>query len=195
MADPAGHEDGGQPQAWPASALDMPRALRVIAVTGLLGAGVSCLLPGALVAGESGGLALLMLPLLTLGSLYAYRRFRPPLLVSVPGGTRFGALLGLWMGSLIGAATGIAGFVLRYARHSRAMDDRISQAVAQVPMQIRAAGPVPPEVLQLLQTPEFRAGTFIFGHVFSLLLLVITGAACGWMAATLLHARRQRSIE
>ncbi len=177
-------------------ALHMPRALRVVAVAGLLGVVPASLLPGALVAGETGGIALLLMPALALGAVFVYSRSRPPTIVSAAGGTRIGTLLGLWMGSLVAAVTGIAGFVLRYRYHSHAMDDKIEQAAAQMPTQLKMAGsPPPPELLAFLQTPEFRAGTFIFGHVFTLLLLVAAGSVCGWMAATVLRARRQRTID
>ena len=174
--------------------LHLPRALRVVAVAGLLGVIPASLLPGALVAGALGGLLLLLTPMLALGTVFVYCRSRPPALVSPTGGARLGALLGLWMGSLQAVLTGIAGFILRYGYHSHALDDRITQAAAQVPAQLQAAGPAAPELLQLLQTPEFRAGSFIFGHVLSLLLLVAAGSVCGWMAATVLRARRQRTI-
>lgn len=173
----------------------MPRALRVAGVAGLLGVIPASLLPGALVAGALGGLLLLLTPMLVLGTVFVYSRSRPPVLVSPTGGARLGALLGLWMGSLQAVITGVAGFVLRYGYHSRALDERIQQAAAQLPAQMRLAGPPPPELLQLLQTPEFRAGSFIFGHVLSLLLLILAGWVCGWMAATVLRARRQRTID
>ncbi len=177
-------------------ALDLPRALRVVAVAGLLGVLPASLLPGALVAGEVGGLALLLVPALTMGAVFVYSRVQPPSVVSAAGGTRIGALLGLWMGSLVAAVTGIAGFVLRYGYHSYAMDQKIEHAAAQMPAQMRMAGsPPPPELLVFLQTPEFRAGTFIFGHVFTLLLLLAAGSVCGWMGATVLRVRRQRSID
>ncbi|MGI4854979.1 MAG: hypothetical protein ACRYF4_13155 [Janthinobacterium lividum] len=178
-----------------ATSLDMPRALRAVGVAGLVGVVPACLLPGSLVSGEVGGLALLLTPALAVGAVLFYGRSRPPVVASAVAGRRIGALLGLWMGSLIAAATGIAGYVLRYGYHSHVMDDKIGQAAAQMPAQLRAAGPTPPELLAFLQTPEFRAGTFIFGHVFSLVLLVAVGSLCGWMASTVLRARRQRSID
>lgn len=174
--------------------LHLPRALRVVAVAGLLGVVPASLLPGALVAGALGGLLLLLTPMLALGAVFVYSHSRPPARVSPTGGARLGALLGLWMAALQATLTGVAGFILRYGYHSHALDDRITQAAAQVPVQLQAAGPPAPELLQLLQTPEFRAGSFIFGHVLSLLLLVAAGALCGWMAATVLRARRQRTI-
>lgn len=173
----------------------MPRALRVVAIAGALAVTVASLLPGALVSGAVGGLLLLFTPVIVAAAVYAYSRSRPPVLASPTSGARLGALLGLWMGTLFAVVTGIAGFVLRYGYHSHAIDEKIQQAAAQVPTQLQAAGPPSPELLQMLQTPEFLAGSFILGHVLSLLLLVLAGAVCGWMAATVLRARRQRTID
>ncbi|MGI4757138.1 MAG: hypothetical protein ACRYGF_09845 [Janthinobacterium lividum] len=180
----------------PTEHVDWSRALRMIGLVGLLGVVPASLLPGALVAGEVGGLVLLMTPLLALGAVFGYGRSQPAGTVSSAGGTRMGALLGLWMGALTAAITGVAGYVLRYGYHSRAMDEKMDQAVALMPAQLQAAGsPPPPELLAFLHTPEFRAGTFILGHVFTVLLLVAAGSVCGWMAATMLRARRQRNID
>ncbi len=176
-------------------ALDWSRALRITALAALLGVVPASLLPGALTSGEVGGLALLLTPPLMVGIVFAYGRGRPARAVAPAGGVRMGATLGLLMGSLAACITGIAGFVLRYGYHSHAMDDKIEQAAAQVPAQLRTAGPPPPELLSFLQSPEFRAGSFIFGHVLSLVLLVAAGAVCGWMAATMLRLRRPRSSE
>ena len=173
----------------------MPRALRVVTATGASAVTVASLLPGALVSGAVGGLLLVFTPLIASAAVYVYSRSRPPALASPTTGARLGALLGLWMGSLFAIVTGIAGFVLRYGYHSHIVGEKIEQAAAQVPAQLQAAGPPPPELLQMLKTPEFLASSFIFGHVLSLLLLVLAGAVCGWMAATVLRARRQRTID
>lgn len=186
--------DAAHPQGSVSSTMNLPRALRVVGAAGVLAVGSASLLPGALVAGAINGLVLLLTPMLVLGTVMLYSRTRPPAQLSPTGGARLGALLGLWMGALVAAVTGVAGFVLRYGFHSHAMDQKIEQAAAQVPMQLRMAGTQPPELLQLLQAPEFRAGSFILGHALSLLLLVAGGWVCGWMAATVLRLRRERTI-
>lgn len=175
--------------------LHMPRALRVVALTGVVAVAIASLLPGALVSGAVGGLLLLFTPVIAVAAVYAYSRSRPPVLASPTSGARLGALLGLWMGAMFAVVTGVAGFVLRYGYHSHAIDEKIAQAAAQVPVQLQAAGPPSPELLKMLQTPEFLAGSFILGHALSLLLLVLAGTVCGWMAATVLRARRQRTID
>lgn len=173
----------------------MPRALRVVATIGAIAVTVASLLPGALVSGAVGGLLLVFTPLITGAAVYMYSRSRPPALASPTSGARLGALLGLWMGALFAMVTGIAGFILRYGYHSQVVGEKIEQAAAQVPAQLQATGPPPPELLQMLKTPEFLAASFIVGHALSVLLLVLAGALCGWMAATLLRVQRQRTID
>ena len=189
-----GVPESGESQAGRNVALDMPRALRVAAIAGLAGVLPASFLPGALVAGGVGGLALLLTPMLAFAAVHAYGRGRPYDALSSSAGTRVGALLGLWMGCLIAAVTGVAGFVLRYGYHSRVIEQTIDEAAKQLPVQLRAAGGVPQELTRFLQTAEFRAGSFIFGHVFTLVLLVATGSICGWMAAALLRSRRRASV-
>lgn len=169
-----------------ATGLDWARALRLLLVAALAGVILPSLLPDALTGGLVGGMALLMTPVLTLVVIFIYGRRGP---LPSGAGARMGAVLGLLMGSLIALLTGIAGFVLRYHFHSHAMDDKIQQALAQMPAQISAAGPPPPGLLAFLQTPEFRAGTFILGHAVSMLFLVGVGALCGSVAAAILRQR------
>ena len=171
------------------------RALGYIGIAAIVGVAGPCLLPGALTSGAVAGICLLLTPALTIAVVFAYQRRLVDRVVSPAAGVHMGAVLGLFMGALIAMVTGITGFVLRYGYHSHVMDEKIQQATAQMPAQISAAGPPPPQLLALLRSPEFRAGTFILGHVFSLLLLVGIGALCGWMAAAMLRGRRQRNID
>lgn len=183
----------GSPASVPAG-IEWPRALWIAAGVALAGVALPSLLPGAIVNGVTAGIGLLLMPLLALLLVVAYSRIRPPRpLVPTDGGT-LGALLGMVMGGLLAAVTGATGFVLRYFRHSHAMDERISQAASQLPTQLSAAGAIPPEVLGLIQSPEFRAGTFILSHVFSMLLLMAVGSLGGWASAMLLRQRRERTI-
>ncbi len=169
------------------------RALRILVPAAAIGVAVPSLLPGALASGAIAGVSLLLTPVLTLASIFAYGRGRfshPP---STSAGAHIGAVLGLLIGSLIAFVTGVAGFVLRYGYHSRAMDDTIGQAISQMPTQLASqmasVGPPPPELLAFIASPEFRAGSFIFGHVFWLLVLVAVGSVCGWMSAAILRTR------
>jgi hypothetical protein len=181
------------PLAQAAGAVDWPRALRILTVTAALGVVVPSLLPGALTSGAIAGVALLMVPVLTLVSVFTYGRGHSQRPASTSAGAHIGAVLGLLMGAAIAFVTGIAGFVLRYGYHSRAMDNNISLAMNQMPAQLTAqmasVGPPPPELLAFIASPEFRAGSFIFGHAFWLLLLVGAGSLCGWLSAAILRTR------
>ena len=185
-------------QAQAAGAVDWARALRVLASTAAVGVAVPSLLPGALASGAAAGVSLLMTPVLALASVFAYGRGRFARTTTTSAGAHIGAVLGLLMGALIAFVTGVAGFVLRYGYHSHAMDDTIAQAMNQMPAQLAAqmasVGPPPPELLAFIASPEFRAGSFIFGHVFWLLVLVVVGSVCGWMSAAILRTRRPPDV-
>ena len=173
------------------------RALPTVSAAAALGVAIPSLLPGALASGGIAGVSLLMVPVLALGSVFGYSRPRRAL--STSAGAHMGAVLGLLMGMLIAFATGVAGFVLRYGYHSHAMDDTIGMAIRQLPAQLTATmastGPPPPELLAFIASPEFRAGSFIFGHLVSLLLLVAASSVCGWVSAAILRTRRQPDNE
>ncbi len=177
-----------------ASSVDWPAALRLIGIAALIGIVPPALLPGALSSGALGGPTLLLTPMLTLGVVSLYHRSRPRRTIHAAIGTRMGALLGLVMGAGVALLTGIAGFVMRYSYHSHEVDDKIQQAMAALPAQLAAAGPVPPEVMGFLQSPEFRAGSFLFSHLFYALLLVAVGSICGWVSGSMLKSRRERNI-
>ncbi len=174
--------------------LSWSRAFRILALTATLGVAIPSILPGALSSGAAAGVALLLTPVLTLVSVFTYGRGRLGRTTSTSAGAHIGAVLGLLMGAFIAFATGVAGFVLRYGYHSHAMDDTIGQAMNQMPVQLAAqmasVGPPPPELLAFIASPEFRAGSFLFGHVFWLVLLVAAGSVCGWMSAVILRTRR-----
>ena len=176
-------------------AMNWPRALRILLAAAAVGVVVPSLLPGALPSGAVSGVALLMMPVLTLASVFAYGRGRSPGVTSTALGARMGAVLGVLLGAAVSFVTGVAGFVLRYGYHSHAMDDTIGQAIGQLPAQLAAqmasTGPPPPDLLAFIASPEFRAGSFLAGHAISLLVLVGVGSICGWMSAAILRTRRE----
>ena len=181
-----------QQQAPEGAALNWPRAFRILVTAAAVGVAIPCILPGALASGAVTGISLLMTPVLALICIFSYGRSRHA--VSTAAGAHMGAVLGLLMGSLVAFVTGVAGFAMRYGYRSRALDDTINQAISQLPAQLTAqmasTGPPPPELLAFIASPEFRAGSFIAGHVFSLLLLVAAGSLCGWMSAAILRTRQ-----
>ena len=175
-----------------APALDWPVALRILAVAAVAGVLPAAFLPGSVADGTVSGPSLMLMPLLTLVAVGVYQRSRPQRMMSGAAGARMGATLGLFLGALIALITGIAGFVLRYRFGSHTMDDKISAATGAMLKQVTDAAPQPPEMLGFLKSPEFRAGGFIAGHGFTVLLLIFVGSVCGWVAGALLRARRQR---
>jgi hypothetical protein len=176
------------------SGVDWPAALRLVGIAALVGVVPPAVLPGALSSGSLGGPTLLLTPMLTLGVLSLYHRSRPRRTIDGAIGARMGALLGLVMGCAVALLTGIAGFVMRYGYHSHDVGDKIQAEMTQVIARFTAAGPVPPEVVGFLQSPEVGAGTFIFSHVFYILVLVVVGSVCGWITGSMLKARRERNI-
>ena len=181
-----------QPQA--PGLVEWPAAFRILVPAAVCGVAIPSLLPGALASGGVAGVSLLMLPVLTLATIFAYNRGRSPRTTTKSAGAHIGAVLGLLIGASIAFVTGLAGFVLRYGYHSRAMDDSISQVMAQLPAQLAtqmaSTGPPPPELLAFIASPEFRAGSFLVGHVFWLLLLVAAASICGWTSAAILRTRQ-----
>lgn len=172
--------------------LDWGTGLRMVAVVAALGAIAPSLLPGAVSTGSAGGLSLLAMPLLTVAAVTLYHRSRPRREISPMIGGRLGATLGLMVGVWIAFLTGAVGFVLRYRYHSTALDTALRQGFDSMMVRMQEAGPQPPELIGFIRSPEFLAGSFLMGHVFSILLLVITGTVCGWLAGALLRSRRQR---
>lgn len=187
-------------EAQPVNPLEKPRldwaaALRMTAIVATVGAIAPSLLPGAVSSGSAGGLSLLAMPLLTVAAVTLYHRSRPRREISPIIGGRLGAVLGLFVGAWIAFLTGVIGFVLRYHYHSTAIDDALRQSFDAMLVRMQSAGPQPPDLLAYFHSPEFLAGSFLMGHVFSMLLLVVTGTVCGWLAGALLRSQRQRLMK
>jgi hypothetical protein len=175
--------------------VDWPIAMRILGVATLAGVLPAAAIPSSVADGTVGGLSLLLIPMLSLAVVAVYARARPLREISSATGTRLGGTLGLMMGSLIAFLTGIVGFVLRYRFRSHIMDDKISAASDAMLKQISDTSPPPPELLGFLKSPEFHAGSFLAGYGMTVLLLIVAGSICGWIAGALLHARRQRSAD
>ena len=169
-------------------------ALRVILFAALLGVVPCGLLPGVVVSGGAGVVALLLLPLLALGSGAFYLRRRPFPLFTAGMGARMGVVLALLLAVMLSVSSGVAGFVLRYGMHSKAVQDNLNIALQQAQAWVYGvADPPPPEAWKVMEAPEVRAGIFVMGQVFTSAFMVVVGALAGAAAGALLGAQQRRS--
>lgn|GEM_PF-1514853 len=174
--------------------VDWSAALKIVSAVAAAGALLPALIPGAVTSGTAGGFSLLSLPLLTLAVVSLYHFNRPRRTITPAIGGRLGATVGLMTGAWIALITGVVGFVLRYHYHSDTMDNVMRESFDAMMVRMESAGPQPAEVMGLIQSPEFRAGSLIAGHAISLLVMVAGGTLCGWIAGALLKSRRQRMV-
>ena len=151
------------------------------------------LFPGALSLGGGGGLCLVLAPMAAMFAVSFYARRHPA--VGARAGGRIGAVTGLLLALLVTVATGIAGFLLRYGRHSRALETTMAQSIDAAAAQFRTgtASALPAETLALLHAPEVRAGGYIAGQILIGVLILFMGALFGAFGGALRRARRQRN--
>jgi len=189
--------DANTPAASATGALDWPFAFRVLLIAALIGLVPCVLLPGAVASGGAGVFALLLLPLLCLGSGSAYLRRRPTHFFSARLGARMGATLALLMAVALTAGAGAAGFVLRYGYHSRLVEQSLNAAILQSQAQMRASstGPLPENLFAILQTPDGHAGSFLMIQFTIGLLLLLFGTVSGAVSGALLGARQRRATQ
>ena len=174
--------------------LDWPITFRVLSIAVLAGLIPCVLLPGAVASGAGGLLAILLLPLLCLGSGMAYvRRGRHRL--SARGGARIGAALALMLAAVLAVCSGVVGFALRYGYHSRVVEASLNAAMLQSEAQMRtnAGSPLPENALALIRSPEGHAGAFLLMQCAIALMLVLAGGICGSVMGALIAARQRRS--
>ncbi len=169
-------------------------AFRVLAVATAVGA-VPCLLkPDIVMTGGANILALLLLPLLTLGSAAAYLRRRPFPPFTPAMGARIGVVLALLLAAVLAAVCGLAGFVGRYGMHSTLVQTTLDLAFRQMDAQMAAsATPLPLEWSTALHWPEIRAAAFLLGQAITSVFMLAVGAGAGAVAGALLGARQRRS--
>ncbi len=183
---PAGTGSGG--------GVEWHLAFRLLAIAVLIGA-VPCILrPDVVITGGAGILALILLPLLTLGSAAAYLR-RRPFPPFTPGmGARIGVVLALLLAVLLAVICGVFGFIGRYGMHSSLLQNTLDLAFHQMNGQMAASGtPLPLGWAAAMRWPEIRAGAFLLGQAITSVLMLVVGAGAGAIAGALLGARQRRS--
>jgi hypothetical protein len=137
-----------------------------------------------------GTLWILSGPLVAMG---LYQRQRPTAWMDVGVGARIGLLVGLCVAMGVAAPMAVIGVVGRFGLHSMgAFDQQMAEQIqmAQKTLQQQSGGPVAPEVLRLVNAPEFRGGIMLMGFAmasgFLLVLSTLGGAFAG-----LLRTRRK----
>jgi hypothetical protein len=118
--------------------------------------------------------------LITLG---IYQKRRPTAWMDARVGIRIGLVVGVCMALGLGTVAAGSGLVARYGLHNigtfdSAMSSQLQEAIR------RSTTPVPPDMLGLIKSPEFRAGMMVGLFAFlsaCLLLMSALGGALGGM--------------
>jgi hypothetical protein len=154
------------------------------------------------VAGVAGvlSLAAARLPLLSpLSSLWVmsgslitlglYERRRPLAWMDAGIGARIGIVVGLFLSAGLAVSLAVAGLIARFGLHAMAGFDADRAADLQKVIQ-QSASPIPPEALQWMVSPEFRAGYLLAGCAVAA-LLVLGLSTLGGAFAGMLRMRRR----
>ena len=125
-------------------------------------------------------------------TLALYQRRRPAALMDVRVGMRIGLVVGVCLALGLGAVAAGTGVVARFGLHSMGAFD--SAMLSQLQEAIRrSTTPVPPDMLGLVNSPEFRAGMMLglFGFLSVCLLLL---SALGGALGGLMNLRRRPAV-
>lgn len=166
----------------------------------------------AAVAGIGGFLAVIALrvPLLTMatvlwtmsGSLITlglYQNRRPSASMDARIGARIGALVGICLGVGLALPVAIAGVVARFGLHAMASFDAqmatlqamVQQAMLQSAQ--RSGNALPPNIMQLVQSQEYRAASILTYCGFLALALLVVSALGGAFGG-LLRTRHRAAV-
>jgi hypothetical protein len=119
--------------------------------------------------------------LITLG---LYQKRRPAAWMDVRVGMRIGLVVGVCMALGLGAVAAVSGVVARFGLHSMGTFDSAMSSQLQEAIR-RSTTPVPPDMLGLIKSPEFRAammlGLFAFLSACLLLMSALGGALGGML--------------
>jgi hypothetical protein len=119
--------------------------------------------------------------LITLG---LYQKRRPAAWMDARVGIRIGLVVGVCMALGLGTVAAGSGLVARYGLHSMGTFDSAMSSQLQEAIR-RSTTPVPPDMLGLIKSPEFRAammlGLFAFLSACLLLMSALGGALGGML--------------
>lgn len=171
--------------------LDWPVMLRILLGATALGLLPCVVLRGSLFTGSVGVLVLFLLPVLCLGSGFAYARRRPMRKLTAGNGAQMGLALGTMLAFAVTTVTAVAGFALRYGRHNGSLQQIFDGVMQQAEAQVRATQPgAADNVVLAMRLPEWHAGFFLLMQGAIMLLLIVCGAAAGLVAGAMLGARQ-----
>jgi hypothetical protein len=121
-----------------------------------------------------------------------YRKRRPAAWIDAGVGARIGLLVGLCLALEVGVAGAGAGLVARFGLHTMGNFD--AQMAEQVQKAIQQSStPIPPEMLGLIRSSEFRAGMMLMGiAVLTTALLAVS--TLGGAFSGLLGSRRRTTV-
>jgi hypothetical protein len=131
---------------------------------------------------------LMFASLITLG---LYQKRRPAAWIDLRVGARIGVLVGLCLALGLGMVLAGWGLVVRFGLHAAGGFD--STMAAQLQEAIRRSS-TPPEMVGLMRSPEFRAGTMLGAFAFLSACLLAMSALGGAFAAGLLRLRRRPAL-
>jgi hypothetical protein len=123
-------------------------------------------------------------------ALALYQRQRPGAWIDAKIGARIGLVVGLSLALGLGVALAGWGLVARFGLHTMGSFDAGMTQQMQVAIR-NSATPIPPQMLGVMQTPEFRAVMMLmtFAFVTGILLMI---SALGGAFAGMLRMRRGR---
>jgi len=124
--------------------------------------------------------------LITMGM---YERRQPRAWLDARVGARIGLVGGLCLVVGLGAVTAAMGVILRFGLHAMGGFDEAVAGIIQKVIQ-QSTTPVPPEVIQLAHSQEFRAAYILFVYAFFAVLLLVLSMLGGAFAG-LMRARRK----
>ena len=175
-----------------AGSLDWVPMLRILLLATAVGLLPCLLLREVLFGGAAGIPVLFLLPLLCLGSGFAYQRSHPQRRMSVGVGAQMGLALGTMLAFAVTTVTAIAGFALRYQKHNYSLQQNFDAMMQQAEAQVRATQPNAPEhLLVAMRSPEWHAGWFLVMQGGIMLLLIVAGMIAGLVAGVLLKTKKQ----
>src|SRR6185437_1312960 len=174
-------------------AVDWKIAIRYAVVVAVVGAVLSLAAVKVDLLSLPSVLWLLSASMITLG---LYQKRLPAARIDAGIGARIGLVVGLCLALGLAASMGGWGLVERYALHGMgSFDAQMAAQMAQAEQQIQSRAkaqqtPIPPELMGLIRSPEFRAAAMLAGYAMLAAVLMVVSAIGGAVGGLLRMRRR-----